>query len=745
MGSVLNDPSALSGENAHAKRSRLTKDARDGVGHVDRALGEGLADDGAQGLDGLGDDGGLALNSALGDMSDAGARAQVAESDEGYADSHGGRHLAGASNVLADDGRREFDDLPNVGPEFVDGLGPAPVDNIGPGADYERYPDLVPIDSPDIPVPILGAPSPARIQADLGLGHAAEIPAGQKFGAPVLRLEDLYVRYEPKLGQPVEAVKHVSLTVREGEFVGLVGESGSGKTTLAQAALRLLRKPGRVAGGRIWWGDQDVTEAPESALRRERWTEVSTVFQSSMNCLNPVVKIRKVFEDVITAHTDMSPAQADARAAELLEMVEIDPSFLNNFPHELSGGMRQRVNLALALSLNPRFVLFDEPTTGLDVVVQKSILDEIRKLQAQQKFGAILISHDLGTILDFCDTEAIMYNGELVETIDTGTMLRNGPSHVYSKHLLGSYGELLGETVEGHEASGLVENSHAAAAARREAEKGKPIVEVRHVSKRFEKRRGFKTTFVDAAKDISFDLRQGEVTALVGQSGSGKSTMARMIMTMEKPTTGEILYYPDDGSAPWDLAKMSKSQRRAYLNAVQYVFQDPYAALNPALPIAYQLSRPLANYRGLKGQAALDESAELLRSVGLTPPERYLMRVPYELSGGQRQRVVIARALAAQPRLLIADEPIASLDVSIRAEILELLQSLVLSHGVGMLYITHDLLSAQMLADHAIVLNHGEVIEQGLAEGVIHSPQAGYTRELLDAIPNPWRDARKAA
>lgn len=598
-------------------------------------------------------------------------------------------------------------------------------------------------------------------------------------GTPVLRVEDLSVRYEPKLGAPVDAVKSMSLSVYEGEFVGLVGESGSGKTTFAQAVLRLLRKPGRVTGGTIFWGEQDVTHAPESELRPQRWRDVSTVFQSSMNSLNPVVRIQRVFEDVITAHSGASEEEAARRAADLLEMVRIDPSFLRMYPHELSGGMRQRVNLALALALEPRFVLFDEPTTGLDVVVQKEILDQIRDLQRELRFGAILISHDMGTILDFSDRVAIMLDGDCVEDVETDDVLaQRGEHHPYTIHLLGSYAELLGERVEGYDSTGLLDAADDAVAPVEEASSGaaevgvaedhdgaaalardttpqgesstaadpavddeaEVILEVSGLYKQFQKRKGFRTTYVHAAKDVSFSLRKGRVTALVGQSGSGKSTIAKILTTMERPTRGEVRYHPQDGTGPWDITHLDRHQRRSYGNAVQYVFQDPYAALNPALTIAYQVMRPLQNYRGMGRKEATEAAAELLESVGLSPAESFLGRLPYELSGGQRQRVVIARALAPQPRLLVADEPIASLDVSIRAEILELLQSLVRERQLGMLYITHDLLSAQMLADEAIVLNHGEVIEQGSAADVIEHPHAGYTRELLDAIPNPFRD-----
>lgn len=562
---------------------------------------------------------------------------------------------------------------------------------------------------------------------------------------PVLRAENVTVHYEPKLGDPVAAVRNASLTINPGEFVGLVGESGSGKTTFAQAILKMLRRPGRLVGGQVYWGDTEVTNLGPEEIRPLRWTYVSTVFQSSMNALNPVVRIKKVFQDVITTHTDLDEDKAVERATELFDFVMIDPKFLEMFPHELSGGMKQRVNLALALALDPQLVLFDEPTTGLDVVVQKSILDQIRDLQARQHFGAILISHDMGTILDFSDRVTVMFEGEIVEDSATATVLAQGPAHPYATHLLGSYAELLGETVPGYTPVGLVAGEERVeVAVVKDPEHAPVIIEVDHAFRRFEKRQGFRTSYVDAVKDVSFALHQGEVTALVGQSGSGKSTIAKLITRIDRPTGGHILYRPMGQSESVDVHKMSRKDLLAYQKDVQYVFQDPYAALNPALTIAYSLTRPLENYLGLKGQEALDKAAELLESVGLTPAGQYLARFAFELSGGQRQRVVIARALAPNPRLLIADEPIASLDVSIRAEILELLQTLVLTRGVGMLYITHDLLSAQMLADHAIVLNHGEIIEQGSAKDVIEHPKAGYTRELLDAIPNPFRDQRVA-
>ena len=558
---------------------------------------------------------------------------------------------------------------------------------------------------------------------------------------PVLTVEDLSVRYEPKVGPAVDAVRHASLQVAPGEFVGLAGESGSGKTTFAQAVLKLLRSPGKVTGGRIMWGDTDVTDLDADGVRPLRWSYVSTVFQSSMNSLNPVVRVRRMFEDVMHEHTDMDAAAVRARAEELFDLVSVDAKFLDMFPHELSGGMRQRVNLALALTLSPQLVLFDEPTTGLDVVVQKSILDKIRELQERERFGAILITHDMGTLLDFSDRVAVMYEGEIVEDIGAQRAVDEGPQHPYSIHLVGSYAELLGEEVEGYEGAELERPEEVTV----EAPTDHPVVlEVDGLHRRFEKRHGLRTEHVDAVADVSFALTEGEVTALVGQSGSGKSTIARILTRIDEPTSGAVRYHAKADGEAHDITKLHGKVAREYRRNVQYVFQDPYAALNPTLTVGYALARPLVNYLHVGRREAVERAASLLEDVGLTPAGRFLGRLPHELSGGQRQRVVIARALAPEPRLVIADEPIASLDVSIRAEILEVLQSLVKDHGVGMLYITHDLLSAKSLANHAIVLREGRVVEQGPAADVIENPREAYTRELLEAIPNPF-EKRSAA
>jgi peptide/nickel transport system ATP-binding protein len=620
----------------------------------------------------------------------------------------------------------------------------------------------------------------------------------------LLEVTDLHIRYEPRRSAAVDAVTDITFAIEPGEFVGLIGESGSGKTTLGTALLRLLERPGRIAGGSIVFDGTDITTMSQDALRSLRWTGIATVFQSSMNALNPVVRVEGQFRDVIEHHTTLRGAAVRERIATLFDMVLIDHRFIDAFPHELSGGMRQRVNLALALAVQPRLVLLDEPTTGLDVVVQREILDNVRRLQAQLGFAVLFISHDIGTVLDLSDRILVMYAGTIVEEQPAARLLRD-PMHPYTKGLLGSYADPRDETVRITYVPGRPPDlsakpagcsfaprcperitrcttldpplepldggrvaCHVALAQRapervvggpdpevgaptrvfvgpqfvKSAEEPvlalqrSPLLTVAEVSKTYLQRRGTTVTRTEAVQDASFVLRRGGVTALVGQSGSGKSTLARMITGVEAPTTGTLTFHGSGGDRTVD--GMKGRRLRDYRRHVQMVFQDPYSALNPAKTLGYTLSRPLVNYRGLRGDAVRARVLELLETVALTPASRFVNRFAHELSGGQRQRVVIARALAVEPELIVADEPISSLDVSIRAEVLELLNRLVQDGDVSILYITHDLLSARMLADEVVVLNEGRVVEQGPALEVIRRPRDAYTRLLLDAVPNPF-------
>ncbi len=644
---------------------------------------------------------------------------------------------------------------------------------------------------------------------------------------PLLEVRNLTVSYEPKLHRPLNAVEDVSFAIAPGEFVGLIGESGSGKSTLANAILRLVERPGRIAGGEIVFDGLDITTMSQEELRPYRWRDLSTVFQSSMNALNPVARIEPQFRDAIELHSALRKGEVVDRIKELFDLVMIDHRFITAYPHELSGGMKQRVNLALALANDPKFVLLDEPTTGLDVVVQQSILENVRRLQREQGFAVLFISHDIGTVLDMSDRILVMYAGRIVEEHRTRDLLRD-PLHPYSKGLLGSYADPRDETVRityvpgrppdlSREHQGClfaarcpekierclsvepallpmataavatagavpVESAsggvvgvapkvacHVAhlqreapdtpglpARTRRfqgpefvksvgetaEAMANEVFLQVKDVRKTYRTRRGFTVEENEVIKGVSFELRRGMVTALVGQSGSGKSTIAKMITGVERPTSGEIVFQSKTG--PLNVGSLSRADLARFRKLVQMVFQDPYSSLNPNKTLEYILSRPLRNHRNLRGKNLRAEIDSLLEAVALTPPGHYRGRFGYELSGGQLQRVVIARALAAQPELVIADEPISSLDVSIRAEILELLHTLVQDSDVGILYITHDLLSARMLADEVIVLNNGEIVERGEAIDVIRNPKDDYTRRLVEAIPNPFAETTLA-
>ncbi|GCE22009.1 ABC transporter ATP-binding protein [Dictyobacter kobayashii] len=606
----------------------------------------------------------------------------------------------------------------------------------------------------------------------------------------LLEVENLDVTYATKQRPPLFAVRNVSFELKAGEFVGLVGESGSGKSTLGNAILQLLLPPGRITAGNVRFEGKDLTSISEEELRQMRWRDFSTVFQSSMNSLNPVTRIEAQFRDVMKEKSDLSNEQIRERTAELLQMVKIDPSFMRFYPHELSGGMKQRV----ALALKPRFVLLDEPTTGLDVLVQKEIIQNLRELQRQQGFAVLFISHDLGTVLEVSDRILVMYAGEVVEDAPKSGMLKH-PIHPYTHGLLGSYADPAAEDVaisyipgrppdltrppkacpyaprcpeaiqicrqsapklvqmwDGKAAChvaqmqwesreevrdrGLADGPKLKDAAFSEATshkalklEGDEVLRVENIGKVYQRRIGFKKSSVVAVDDVSFNLRAGHVTGLVGQSGSGKTTIARLITGTEHPSSGSIWF---------GKTQVNNVRGRAlhdYRKHVQYVFQDPFSALNPAHTIQYLLMRPLLNYGRVNAARARQQVRDLLETVGLSPAEQFENKRPHQLSGGQRQRVVVARALAPDPDIIIADEPISMLDVSIRAEILQLLDKLVRERRIAMLYITHDLLSARLLSDEILVLHHGKVVEQGTAQNVIRHPSDEYTRLLLEAIP----------
>ncbi|WP_082517977.1 ABC transporter ATP-binding protein [Curtobacterium sp. Leaf183] len=585
------------------------------------------------------------------------------------------------------------------------------------------------------PVPTTGLEAPT--------GAATSLPSGGSTADDVLLdVRDLSVVYESSGQTAVQAVDHVSFQLRKGEFVGLVGESGSGKSTLGYALTRLQKPPARTNGGSIVFAGKDIRDLGDEELRQQRQGGFAMVLQSGMNALNPVRTIRNHFIDVFKAHGHVPRERWDARMRELVGKVKLPDSMLARFPGELSGGMRQRVSIALALSLEPQLMVFDEPTTALDVLVQHAVMDTIIELQRSEGFTAVLISHDLGIVLEATERVLVMHEGRIVEDGGSREILRD-PQEEYTQMLLSHYADPRAEVVSlpGFPDRSLrssdgatrqeTTSSFSTVGSRERSAARNPIV-VEHLVKTYAPpRRGEDP--VRAVRDVSFTLEPGQSLALVGQSGSGKSTIAKMLTGVEKPSSGTVRF------GDLDVARAGRRGLRDLRSEVQMVFQDPYSALNPLHTVEYTLTRPVVNYTGLRGREARHRVLELLETVGLTPVEQFAQKLPHQLSGGQRQRVVIARALASDPQVIIADEPVSMLDVTLRAGVLALLEDLREQWGVSLLYITHDLLSARLITDDIMVLHDGAVVERGRTADVLQHPQDDYTVALLDAVPNPRR------
>lgn len=548
----------------------------------------------------------------------------------------------------------------------------------------------------------------------------------------LLRVENLSVEYDTPGQEPVKAVNDVSFSLDQGEFVGLVGESGSGKSTLGFAVTRLSKPPARISRGRVLFGGKDITILSQEELRRQRCGGFAMVLQSGMNALNPVRTVRKHFVDIYKAHGNVGKKDYEAHSKQLVEKVGLQDSVLDAYPGELSGGMRQRVSISLALALEPKLMVFDEPTTALDVLVQHEVMGTIRELQRQEGFTAILISHDLGVVLESTQRVLVMHNGRIVEDAPSERILTD-PQADYTKMLLSHYGDPRAEhvSVPGLKPRGEAAASGSVGGTPSQADDEEDMtVTVTGVSKIYPPRKRSEDS-VTAVNNVSFTLSPGQSLALVGASGSGKSTIAKMLTGVERPTSGNITL----GGRRVDQMKRRKDLR-SLRSDIQMIFQDPYAALNPLHTVEYTLTRPIFNYTNLRGGDARRRMLELLDTVGLTPVEQYAAKLPHQLSGGQRQRVVIARALASNPHVLVADEPVSMLDMTLRAGILALLDDLRARLNVSMLYITHDLLSARLITDSIMVLNKGTVVERGQTAQVLQHPENDYTIKLLDAIPS---------
>ncbi|MCL7938747.1 ABC transporter ATP-binding protein [Halomonas sp. ATCH28] len=506
------------------------------------------------------------------------------------------------------------------------------------------------------------------------------------------------------------AVEDVSYDVARGEIMCVVGESGSGKSMAANALMGLLPKGVRATAGEVVFDGQDLLSLTEKQHRELRGLRIGMIFQEPMTALNPLMRVGAQIGEVFEAHNRLTPSGRQARALELLTEVGIPQpeKAIRAYPFELSGGQRQRVMIAMALALKPELLIADEPTTALDVTTQAQILDLIGDLQRRHGMAVMFITHDFGVVAEIATRVCVMREGRIVELGEAREVLEN-PQHEYTRALI----------------EAIPSNAMPAA---RQVDQTAPLLEVRHLQKVFRSRGGlFKPSReVHALNDVSFTMARGETVGIVGESGSGKSTLGRCVVRLERPDSGELLL---DGI---DLTSLKSETLRRERRRVQMIFQDPYASLNPRTRVGMAIAQgPIAN--GVDRQQALKEAGDLLDLVGLgaAAAERF----PHEFSGGQRQRIGIARALALNPELIVADEAVSALDVSIQAQILELLEDLKQKLSLSLLFITHDLRVAAQICDHIIVMQHGRIVEHGSAEAVFLSPQAAYTRELLEAIP----------
>jgi peptide/nickel transport system ATP-binding protein len=567
---------------------------------------------------------------------------------------------------------------------------------------------------------------------------------------PLLDVNDLTVEFATRRGI-VKAVQHVNISVAKGETLGIVGESGSGKSVTSYAVMRILDRAGKIAEGAVMFSGIDVKTATEDQMRDLRGREISMIFQNPRAALNPIRKVGDQIEDVLRQHVQQSVAgDRGEKAIEALEQVKIARARerYHAYPFELSGGMCQRVVIALALACNPQLLIADEPTTGLDVTTQKAVMDLIVELTKRRGMSTILITHDLGLAAAYCDRVVVMEKGRVVETALSANIFAS-PEHAYTKKLMRAtprLGVSLRDLLPEEDAALLppISPRGDAAPAGEDGAK-KPLLLVEKLVKEYP-RQGATATLgklfgrkppvelenFRAVDGISFSVGHGESVGLVGESGCGKSTTSMMVMRLLDQTSGRISFDGDEIGSILPNAFARLPLRKS----IQMVFQDPTDSLNPRFTAARAIVDPIMQLGDIRGRDALRTRCEELAGlVGL--PTNLLDRFPHQLSGGQKARVGIARAIALHPKLVVLDEPTAALDVSVQAVVLNLLQDLKQSMGMSYLFVSHDLNVVRLLCDRVIVMRTGRIVEQGPSERVLGDPQDAYTKELLTAIPHP--------
>lgn len=550
-------------------------------------------------------------------------------------------------------------------------------------------------------------------------------------------VEGLRVAYPSSTNSVAWAVDDVSLTLQRGEILGLVGESGCGKSTLGRAAMRLLPVSTRIEG-RVTFAGQSVFDLNPGQLRRFRGEAVALVFQDPMTRLDPLMTIGDHCIETLQAHQpQLSRRQAKIKAVETLEAVSIPASRWSQYPHEFSGGMRQRVAIALALLLEPKLIVADEPTTSLDVTVAAQILQELTRSCREREMALLLISHDLAMVGEYCNQIAVMYGGKLVEMGTTSAVLQQ-PRHEYTRSLLQAALHVQTptnnpEAPRSFERGGTDDSDDVKSAAPSAAT---PILRVTNLKQYYTLEGNFiqqiftkNTKVIKAVDGVSLQLYPGEILGLVGESGCGKSTLSRSILQLVRPTSGNVEFQGVD------LTKTKGRSLQGWRRQMQMIFQDPHACLNPLMRVGESISHPLFIHSLAPPTDAKQRVIEILERVGLTPAVDYYDRYPGELSGGQQQRVAIARALVTRPQLLICDEPVSMLDASVQSQVLELMIELKRDFDLTYLFITHDLWVARFICDRIAVMTCGKIVEKGSTHDIFTNPQHPYTQTLLQAAP----------
>ena len=576
----------------------------------------------------------------------------------------------------------------------------------------------------------------------------------------LLEFKNLVTEFKTE-GTSVKAVKGVSFTLNKGETIGIVGESGSGKSVTSLSAMRLIPSPpGEITGGEIIFHKNDGTSVDllnisEEDMRSYRGNDIAMIFQEPMTSLNPVFTCGNQVIEAIMLHQNVNKQKAKEITIKLFEEVQLpDPERIySTYPHQISGGQKQRVMIAMAMSCQPSVLIADEPTTALDVTVQKTILELMQKLQKERDMGIMFITHDLGVIAELADKVVVMYKGDIVEQGNVWNIFTN-PQHPYTKGLLACRPPLdkrytflptVSDFMKIDDDGNIIDNGISVAdftkdltipdsdrkAKQEKLFAQKPILQIKNLKTHFPIRNGFfggVTGHVKAVDDISFDVYPGESLGLVGESGCGKTTCGRTILRLEEPTDGQMIYKGKD------IAKMNAEELRSFRKEVQIIFQDPYSSLNPRMTIGHAIMEPMQVHGILENDEQRKKRVEeLLARVSLDPAHFY--RYPHEFSGGQRQRIGIARALAVNPNFIICDESVSALDVSVQAQVLNLLNELKEEFGLTYIFISHDLSVVKYMSDRMVVMQAGKIEEMGDADQIYNKPGTDYTQKLIDAIP----------